>query len=53
MLGFNIDKSFGNSVDCLVTIDLTEADLKVLEKYFGDEGVKRIHHFHSLLQRAS
>lgn len=47
MLGFNIDKSFGNSIDCLVKINLIETDPKILEKYFGEKGVKSIHNFHS------
>jgi len=51
MLGFNIDKSFGNSIDCLVKIDLTVTDEKILEKYMGEDGIKQFHAFHAAYYR--
>ena len=39
LLGFNIDPEFGNVLDGLILVDLTETNSKMLAKYLGDEGV--------------
>lgn len=37
LLGFNIDKNFGDVLDGLIYVDLSETDQKILEKYLGKE----------------
>ena len=36
-LGFNLDPKFGNVLDCLVLIDLTQGNRKMMEYYMGRE----------------
>ncbi|HKF96998.1 MAG TPA: GNAT family N-acyltransferase [Steroidobacteraceae bacterium] len=46
VLGFNIDPDFGNSLDCLVLVDLRRTEPRVLEKYLSEaalESFRRIH----------
>jgi putative hemolysin len=38
MLGFNIDKQFGNCVDGLVVVDLRKTNPRILARYMGVEG---------------
>jgi hypothetical protein len=38
ILGFNVDKEFGNVLDALIAVDLTQTDPKVLLRYLGKEG---------------
>lgn len=33
--GFNVDRSFGDSIDCLLVVDLHRTDPRVLAKYMG------------------
>ena len=40
ILGFNVDRAFGNSIDCLLWVDLTKTDEILLKKYMGPENVK-------------
>jgi putative hemolysin len=40
ILGFNVDPDFGNSVDCLLWVDLTKTDKALLCKYMGKTGVE-------------
>jgi putative hemolysin len=37
ILGFNIDPSFNNAIDCLLWADLMHTDLPLLRKYMGTE----------------
>jgi putative hemolysin len=37
VLGFNIDPDFGNTLDCLVLVDLRRTEPRVLEKYMSAE----------------
>lgn len=37
MLGFNVDAEFGDVVDGLVIVDLTETDRRILERYLGKD----------------
>jgi putative hemolysin len=39
LLGFNIDRGFGNVMDGLIVVDLLQTDRKTLERYMGEEGV--------------
>ncbi|HHK75250.1 MAG TPA: GNAT family N-acetyltransferase, partial [Rhizobiales bacterium] len=41
MLGFNVDRNFGNCVDAMVVVDLREAHRRVLNRYMGAEGAAR------------
>jgi putative hemolysin len=41
LLGFNIDKDFGNVLDGLIYIDLTETNRTLLNRYFGKEGSEK------------
>ncbi len=40
ILGFNIDKKFGNVLDALIIVDLTRTNPKVLQRYLGKDGVE-------------
>jgi putative hemolysin len=40
ILGFNIDKDFGNVLDALIMVDLTRTDPKVLPRYLGKDGAE-------------
>jgi putative hemolysin len=40
ILGFNVDPDFGNSVDCLLWVDLTKTDEALLCKYMGKDNVE-------------
>ena len=40
MLEFNIDPDFSGVLDGLVLVDLTQTDMKLLERYMGKEGAK-------------
>jgi putative hemolysin len=37
LLGFNVDPSFGNALDALMVVDLTQIDRAVLVRYLGRE----------------
>jgi len=39
LLGFNQDPHFGDVVDGLIVVDLTQTDPRVLERYMGKQGV--------------
>lgn len=45
-LGFNVDPSFGNTLDGLVVVDLLEADRRSLERYMTRAGAERFFAFH-------
>ena len=40
ILGFNVDRAFGNSIDCLLWVDLTKTDEILLKKYMGRENAE-------------
>lgn len=46
LLGFNIDKGFGDVLDGLIYVDLSETDQKMLEKYFGKTEAESFLKFH-------
>jgi putative hemolysin len=37
VLGFNIDPDFGNVLDALVVVDLTQSDRSILDRFFGHD----------------
>ena len=40
ILGFNVDRAFGNSIDCLLWVDLTKTDEILLKKYMGPDNAE-------------
>jgi putative hemolysin len=46
VLGFNIDPDFGNSLDCLVLVDLRRTAPRVLQKYMSAEAWDRFSRRH-------
>jgi putative hemolysin len=49
LLGFNIDKNFGDVLDGLIYVDLSETDQKILEKYLGKEETVEFLKYHGKL----
>lgn len=49
LLGFNIDRSFSNSLDGLILADLTKCDNKILKKYMGQMGFQAFHSIHNVI----
>jgi putative hemolysin len=47
ILCFNVDREFGNVLDGLIFVDLLKTDEKILERYFGEWGMKRYFEYHS------
>lgn len=41
ILGFNIDKDFGGVLDCMILVDLKNSPKKSLQKYFGNDIMKK------------
>ena len=46
LVGFNVDPSFSNVLDGLILVDLTESDPRVLERYFGKDGIRSFLAYH-------
>ena len=46
ILAFNIDRNFGNVMDGLIVVDLTQADRKTLQRYLGAEGAAAFLSYH-------
>jgi tryptophan synthase alpha subunit len=46
ILAFNIDRNFGNVMDGLIVVDLTQADGKTLQRYLGAEGAAAFLSYH-------
>jgi putative hemolysin len=40
LLGFNVDKEFGDCIDGLIMVDLRQTEVTVLQRYMGKEGAK-------------
>ena len=51
ILGFNVDRDFGNSIDCLLWVDLTKTDKILLKKYMGPENTESFLTRHALDQK--
>ena len=39
LLGFNVDKNFNDAIDCLIFLDLTNANNRTLANYMGKDGL--------------
>jgi putative hemolysin len=48
VLGFNVDEEFGDVVDGLMLVDLTETDRSMLVRYLGKEGAARFLKYHGI-----
>lgn len=48
ILGFNIDPDFGDVLDGLILVDLTQTDPKILKRYMGNEGLKSFLEYHEI-----
>lgn len=46
LMGFNIDRSFGNVLDGLIMVDLVKCDKKILDRYMGEKGSERFLAYH-------
>jgi len=46
LMGFNIDSSFGNGLDGLITVDLLKCDRKLLDRYMGKQGAADFFAYH-------
>ena len=53
ILGFNVDPDFGNSVDCLLWVDLTKTDKTLLCKYMGTTSVEDFLLRHKNIERSA
>lgn len=49
LLGFNVDSTFGDVLDGLIFVDLTETEYKLLERYMGREGTQQFLAYHGKL----
>jgi putative hemolysin len=46
VIGFNVDPAFGDALDALVTVDLTEVDPAILNRYLGKQGAAAFVAYH-------
>jgi len=46
-LGFSVDRSFSNTLDGLVVVDLRQTDQQVLDRYMGREAATRFRQLHA------
>jgi putative hemolysin len=46
ILGFNIDSDFGDSIDCLLWVDMRRTELPLLRKYMGNALAEQFHTTH-------
>jgi putative hemolysin len=46
ILCFNVDPEFGDALDGLMMVDLTETDSKTLKRYMGEEGLEQFYNYH-------
>ncbi len=46
LLGFNLDRNFGDVLDGLIYIDLRETEGKILERYMGRDGAQSFFRYH-------
>jgi putative hemolysin len=53
VLGFNVDEEFGDVVDGLMLVDLTETDPGMLVRYLGREGAQQFLAYHGIDMEAA
>ena len=47
LLGFNVDRAFGNSLDGLILVDLRQTDKTLLQRYMGREECRGFLRYHA------
>jgi hypothetical protein len=47
VLAFNVDPAFGDALDALMMVDLTEVDRRILDRYFGRSAARSFLERHS------
>ncbi len=47
MLGFNVDRKFGDCIDAMVVVDLRQADRRILGRYMGAKGAAGFLAYHA------
>jgi putative hemolysin len=47
LLGFNLDKNFGDALDGLILVDLLQADQTILQRYMGREESREFLRYHA------
>ena len=50
IVGFNVDPAFGNVLDGLIMVDLTQTEQKMLERYMSKDGAQRFLSYHQLAE---
>lgn len=53
LLGFNVDRRFGNALDGLLLVDLRRTELAVLARYMGEPGTRTFCAYHSAMASRS
>lgn len=48
---FNVDAGFGNAIDALMLVDLTQTDERILDRYMGKEAAGEFRAFHRSIQQ--
>ena len=48
LLGFNVDRQFGDALDGLIMVDLREVEEAVLARYMGKRGAAAFRAYHAL-----
>ena len=51
ILGFNVDPAFGNTLDGLIMVDLTQTEPRILERYLGKDGAAGFSAYHESLNQ--
>ncbi len=49
LAGFNVDPAFGNVLDGLIIVDLTQTEPRMLERYLGKDGARQFLDYHDAL----
>jgi putative hemolysin len=49
LVGFNVDPAFGNALDGLILVDLTQTEPRMLERYLGKDGAHQFLSYHESL----
>jgi hypothetical protein len=49
VIGFNVDPAFGDALDALVTVDLTEVEPAIVNRYLGKRGAAAFAAYHRRL----
>jgi putative hemolysin len=51
IVGFNVDPEFGNVLDGLILVDLTQTEPRMLDRYLGKDGAQRFLSHHKAMTR--